>query len=175
VPETIGVASSESDYAAFGALIREYWGWLNVRYASVPGAIDAIGSHQGLEDELKTLSTVYGPPTGEVLLAHRDSDVVGGGAYRDLGAGACEMKRLFVPERHQGHGTGRRLCEGLILAATEAGFERMLLDTGELNTEAIAMYEALGFVRCPPYHEYPEVLMAHLVFMEKRLDPTKQG
>jgi ribosomal protein S18 acetylase RimI-like enzyme len=79
------------------------------------------------------------------------------------------MKRLFVPVRFQGHGTGRLLCQRLLEAATADGYEVMRLDTGEQNIEAIAMYESLGFQPCPAYHDYPPQLMRHLLFLEKRL------
>ena len=63
-PDSIIAATDDSDYAAFALLIREYWDWLHHRYAAAPGTIDAIASHQGLEDELAALSTSYGPPRG---------------------------------------------------------------------------------------------------------------
>lgn len=164
--DSILVARSRSDYEAFGLLIREYWEWLRSRYADM---VDAIGDHQGLTQELDNLVTVYGPPRGKALLAIRGGEVVGGIAYRDLGERACEMKRLFVPVRFQGQGTGRLLCETLIEAAAADGYDVMRLDTGEKNSEAIVMYESLGFRPCPAYHEYPPQLMAHLIFLEKPL------
>jgi GNAT superfamily N-acetyltransferase len=171
--DDVVVATTDEDYAAFGALIREYWQWLEARYADLPGFIDSIADNQALEAELGTLQEVYGPPSGRVLLARRDGQAVGGIAYRDLGDGTCEMKRLFVPDRFQGRGTGRLLCNALLLAATVDGFRLMRLDTGRQNDEAIRMYETLGFVECPPYRDYPESLLANLVFMERPLaEPT---
>jgi len=164
--EAIVVATSDDDYAAFGDLIREYWQWLLDRYADLPGFVDAVGGHQAIDAELEALATKYGPPAGTVLLARRDDVVVGAIAYRDLGKGACEMKRLFVPDRFQGHGTGRRLCQALLESAVADGYRAMVLDTGVHNTEAIAMYESLGFRECPPYHDYSAELLEHLRFME---------
>ena len=171
--DQIVVATSSGDYEIFGDLIREYWGWLQARYADLPGFIDAIGGHQGLEAELSTLAENYGPPAGKVLLARRDAQVVGGVAYRRLDEGACEMKRLFVPERFQGRGTGRLLCQAVIDAATTDGYRAMRLDTGYHNGEALVMYASLGFRPGQPYHRYPAELMAHLRFLEKSLtDPA---
>ena len=164
--DSIVVATTPAEFEAFGSLIREYWDWLRSRYADM---VDAIGDHQGLTEELNNLATVYGPPRGKTLLAVRAGEVVGGIAYRDLGDGACEMKRLFVPVRFQGRGTGRLLCQTLIRAATTDGYDVMRLDTGEKNSEALVMYESLGFRPCPAYHEYPAQLMAHLLFLEKDL------
>jgi len=163
------LATTDEQYAEFGSLIREYWGWLHVRYAEVPELMNDVAAHQGLDEELASLSARYGPPEGKVLLAVRDGQVVGGVAYRDLHDGSCEMKRLFVPERHQGHGTGRLLCRDLIELATADGYVLMRLDTGYENTEALAMYASLGFSECPPYHDYPEHVRKHLRFLVKPL------
>ncbi len=168
--ERIEIATVDADYDAFGVLVREYWGWLEDRYVDLPGFIDSIGGHQALDAELESLSTIYGPPYGRVLLAYRGDEVTGAVAMKDLHDGSCEMKRLFVPERFHGHGTGRLLVLALIEAATADGFGLMRLDTGEQNTEAIAMYESMGFRHCRPHHEYPAELMAHLKFMERSLD-----
>ena len=79
------------------------------------------------------------------------------------------MKRLFVPDRFRGKGHGRKLCEALIRSAKDEKFKLMRLDTGNLLTEAIALYESFGFRRCAPYNDYPEKLMPYIVFMEKPL------
>ena len=99
----------------------------------------------------------------------REGQVSGGIAYRDLHDGSCEMKRLFVPDRCQGQGTGRLLCQALLDTATADGYRRMRLDTGYQNAEALTMYESLGFHECPPYHQYPADLMRHLRLLEKPL------
>ena len=122
MPERIEIATREADYNAFGVLVREYWAWLQDRYIDRPGFIDSIGGHQALDAELDSLSTIFGPPEGRVLLAYRDDQVTGGIAMKDLHDGSCEMKRLFVPDRFQGQGTGRLLVRALIDVATADGF-----------------------------------------------------
>jgi ribosomal protein S18 acetylase RimI-like enzyme len=167
--DEIVLASTASDYEAFGGLIREYWEWLQARYADLPGFIDAVGGHQALDSELNALAETYGPPEGKTLLAVRAGQVCGAIAFHDLHDGSCEMKRLYVPARFQGQGTGRQLCEALLDKATDDGYLLMRLDTGYQNAEALAMYESLGFRECAPYHEYPADLLTHLRFMEKQL------
>lgn len=169
MPDRIEIATVDADYDAFAVLVREYWAWLEDRYLDLPGFIDSVGGHQALDAELDSLSTIYGPPNGCILLAYRGDEVTGGVAMKDLGDGSCEMKRLYVPDRFQGQGTGRLLVGALIEAATADGFGLMRLDTGEQNSEAIAMYESMGFRHCPPHHEYPAELMTHLKFMERSL------
>lgn len=165
----IQVASSSSDYEAFGALMREYVGWCQARYGHHQWFVDAAFSHQSLEDELTLLSTSYGPPNGKTLLARQDGEVSGCCAYRNLSDGICEMKRLFVPPRFHGSGIGRRLCEAIIATARDDDFKLMRLDTATLLTEAIKLYRSAGFEDCAPYNDYPSELMPYLVFMERRL------
>jgi GNAT superfamily N-acetyltransferase len=66
-------------------------------------------------------------------------------------------------------GRGRQLSEALIGAAISDGYITMQLDTGNRLTEAITMYESMGFDHIKPYQEYPQRLMPYLVFMEKPL------
>jgi putative acetyltransferase len=165
----IEIATLDVDYDAFAVLVREYWTWLQNRYLDLPGFIDSVGGHQSLDAELDMLSSIYGPPAGRVLLAYQGTDIAGGVAMKDLHDGSCEMKRLYVPERFQCHGTGRLLVRTLIDVATSDGFRLMRLDTGEHNSEAIAMYESMGFVHCSPHQAYPNELMTHLRFMERPL------
>jgi GNAT superfamily N-acetyltransferase len=169
MPDCVYTATTASDYDAFAALIREYVEWSRARYQGDAWLIEQAFSHQSLDRELEDLSVSYGPPNGKTLLATRDGQICGGGAYRGLDDEICEMKRLFVPERFRGRGTGRRLCEAIMAAAGNEGYRLMRLDTGKLLTEAIGMYQSLGFRVCPPYHHYPEPLMPYLVFMERPL------
>jgi ribosomal protein S18 acetylase RimI-like enzyme len=125
-----------------------------------------VFGYQDLDQELRGLAAAYGPPNGKTLLVRSDDHISGGGAFRRLPDGTCEMKRLYVSERFKGRGIGRRLAEALIDAARADGFKLMRLDTGNLLTEAIALYRKLGFRDCAPHLEYPEKLLPYLVFME---------
>ena len=169
MPDLIYTATTASDYEAFGELVTQYVEWSRRRYQDDAWFVEQVFGHQSLASELPTLSTKYGPPNGKTLLASRNGQVVGAGAYRDLGEGVCEMKRLYVGEQFHGHGTGRKLCEALIATAKADGFHLMRLDTGNLLKEAIAMYKSLGFRECPPFHDYPANLMPYLIFMEMPL------
>jgi GNAT superfamily N-acetyltransferase len=164
--DLIHTAATASDYAAFAGLVTEYVEWSRARYRHDAWFVDQVFGHQSLAAELEALSVSYGPPRGKTLLATRDGHICGGGAYRRLADDSCEMKRLFVPDRFQGRGTGRRLCDAIIASARDEGFRLVRLDTGNLLKEAITMYESIGFRRCAPHHIYPTELMPYLVFME---------
>lgn len=169
MPIEIVEAVSNEDYAAFGELVVVYEAWLQARYATVPDLINEVREHQNLDAELADLRHKYGPPQGVALLARLEGVLAGGVAYRDLGDGSCEMKRLYVLDSAQGAGVGRALCEELIGRATSAGFTSMRLDTGFLNSEAMALYAELGFAPCGPYSEYPPRIAEHLRFFERSL------
>ncbi|MDQ6738336.1 MAG: GNAT family N-acetyltransferase [Gemmatimonadota bacterium] len=162
-------AGSERDAVAFAALIEEYVNWLRGRYEQEEWLVTEVLDMQALASEVQNLASTYFPPHGRVFLAELDGEACGCAAYRGREDGACEMKRVFVPERYQGKGIGRRLCNELIAAAGNDGFECMRLDTGKLMTEAIALYKSVGFNAIEPYFEYPAEVAPHFVFMERRL------
>ena len=165
----IDLASNDADYAAFGVLVREYVDWCRARFAHEAWMIDWRSATRRSIRSSRAWQTRYGPPSGKTFLARRDGEVVGCGAYRRRSDEFCEMKRLFVPDRFRGFGIGRKLSAALIASAREERFKVMRLDTAAHMSEAVALYEAIGFKRCAPYNEYPERLMPHMVFMELAL------
>ena len=96
MPEVIYAASNADDYEAFALLVGAYVDWCRWRYAELEWFVEEAFGHQGLEVELAALPTSYGPPSGKTLLVRSDHQVCGGGAYRKLPDGSCEMRRLFV-------------------------------------------------------------------------------
>ncbi|TXT44835.1 MAG: GCN5-like N-acetyltransferase [Spirochaetes bacterium] len=84
-----------SDMDRVGELIREY-----------AGSIGVDIEYQGLSEELAGLPGKYAEPKGAILVAQRSSCLVGMVALRDLGDGACEMKRLYVATSARGLGIG---------------------------------------------------------------------
>jgi GNAT superfamily N-acetyltransferase len=162
-------ACSAADYAAFADICRAYLTWCRDRYASLPWFVEAVFGHQALDAELAMLAEKYGPPAGRTLLLFRDDAVVGGGAYRRMADGACELKRLFLTDAARGHGLGRQLTLALIALAAAEGFATMRLDTADRLIEAIVLYRGMGFAEVAPFHDYPAKLLPHLIFMERRI------
>jgi ribosomal protein S18 acetylase RimI-like enzyme len=111
---------------------------------------------QSFDEELKNLPGAYGPPSGRLLLARYADHAAGCIALRQLQAGICEMKRLYVRPEDRGLGLGRMLVERLIAEARDIGYERMRLDTiASAMQDAIALYRRMGFVEIAPYSSIP--------------------
>ena len=78
----------------------------------------------------------------------------------------CEMKRLYLRKPWRGRGIGRRLAEGCLSFARDAGYVKMRLDTEQHLETAIHMYRQLGFLEIAQYNESP---MEDMIYMEKEL------
>jgi GNAT superfamily N-acetyltransferase len=94
------------------------------------------------------------PPYGLFLVARVDGVDVGCGGWRTLEPGTGEVKRMYVAPEHRGRGLARELLRGLVADATAQGLTRLVLETGPLQPEAIALYTAEGFLPCEAYGEW---------------------
>jgi putative acetyltransferase len=125
-------------------LFQEYADWLGFDLC-----------FQNFDRELAGLPGDYAPPGGRLYLAAVDEAIAGCVGLRPLEAGVCEMKRLYVRPQFRGRGLGRMMAEKVIDDAREIGYERMCLDTLSWMTEALRLYESLGFVYIEPYRHNP--------------------
>ena len=168
---TIVPPNSAEELDDVRGLMRAFVAWHRDRPAADRDLIDRYFDDGEFEAELAGLPGAYAPPQGRLLIAYVDDQAAGCGAMRDLGDGACEMKRMFVPTQFRGQGVGRALAEAIVAAAEAAGYHRMRLDTSHRQAEAMGLYEAAGFHRIPPYYDLPDDLRAWLVFFERDLKP----
>jgi putative acetyltransferase len=108
------------------------------------------------------LASLYPPednftelPSADAFLIARDDDVpVGCGAVRFIDEVTAEIKRMYVAPTARGRGVGRQLVEGLEAFARSQGAERLVLETGPKQLEAIALYERFGFSVTPCWGQY---------------------
>jgi GNAT superfamily N-acetyltransferase len=97
-----------------------------------------------------------GPPRGEFLVGFDESGTpVCGGGLKDLGHGACEIKRMYVVPEARGAGLGRELLRELEDAARKLGYERARLDTGPDQHGARHMYQAAGYEEIENFNGNP--------------------
>ncbi|MET9656735.1 GNAT family N-acetyltransferase [Streptomyces sp. NPDC006510] len=106
--------------------------------------------------------SMFEPPNGLYLLAYDalDRPVATGGwrsqerndeGYSD---GDAELKRMFVIPEGRGNGLARRILAALEDDARAAGRVRMVLETGDKQPEAIALYTSSGYVPCEKFGHY---------------------
>ena len=96
------------------------------------------------------------PGRGAFLIASRAGEAVGCGAIRRIEARTGEIKRMYVKPELRGNGIGRALLEALEAEAQTLDLSRLVLETGDRQPEAIALYERAGFSRIAPFGEYVE-------------------
>jgi len=151
------------------ALMRAFVAWHRARHAEDIALIDRYFDQRAFDQELAGLPGKYARPRGRLLLAYVDGKPAGCVALRDLGDGACEMKRMFVPDTFRGRGVGRALADRIITEGKDAGYRTMRLDTSRHQNEAMRLYENAGFRRIPPYYDLTDDLKDWLVFFELAL------
>ena len=83
-----------------------------------------------------------------------DGAPAGCGGVLFVGDEYGELKRMYVRPAFRGLGLGRQLLEHLTDHARQRGVPLLRLETGIHQEAAIALYEAAGFRRCPPFGPY---------------------
>src|SRR5262245_2107789 len=125
--------------------------------ALVAAMVDEVGAlyEQGMAKGPSASPEELSPPTGGfVLLLDGDRPVAGGGIKR-LGAGVCEVKRMYVVPEARGRGLGTVLLEALEALARDLGYAVARLDTGAKQPGAQRMYERAGYIAVADYNGNP--------------------
>jgi GNAT superfamily N-acetyltransferase len=95
------------------------------------------------------------PPRGVFVIACADGTTIGCGGIQCLDDDTAEIKRMWVDPRWRGVGVGKRLLGHLEDEVRRLGCARVVLDTNESLTEAIALYGRLGYVPIDRYSDNP--------------------
>jgi GNAT superfamily N-acetyltransferase len=99
----------------------------------------------GGRDEAPIDVAEFLPPEGLFLVARLDGAAAGCGGWRNLGDGRAEIKRMFTAAEHRNRGVARAVLAELEHTAAAAGIEELVLETGTVQPEAIALYESSGY------------------------------
>lgn len=91
---------------------------------------------------------------GTFLLALEGCRAVGCGAVRKVSGTTGEIKRMYVAPPVRGQGIGTALLQALESWARDAGIHRLVLETGDTQMDAIALYERAGFTQIPCFGPY---------------------
>lgn len=110
----------------------------------------------GPNDELSlTRVEEFDPPEGLFVVLLDGEVSAAGGGFRRHGEGVCEVKRMWTNPAYRRRGLAQRVLSVLEREAAAAGYHRVVLETGNRQPEATALYEGRGYTRIPVYGPYP--------------------
>lgn len=125
--------------------LDQYFAELDARFRN------GFDRHAGGADDIAPMR----PPHGAFLVMRSDGDVVGCGAVQQIDDDTDEIKRMWIHRDCRGLGLGGRMLATLESAARRHGRQRVVLDTNESLTDAIAMYERAGYRPIERYNPNP--------------------
>ena len=112
----------------------------------------------------------FAPPRGLFLVAEVGGVPAGCGGWRVHGDGVVELKRMYVAPACRRRGLAALVLAELERTAAAAGHRRVVLNSGERQPEALALYARTGYVPVPGYGIYADSPDA--VFLGKLLEPV---
>ncbi|GAB2624961.1 N-acetyltransferase [Paractinoplanes abujensis] len=107
----------------------------------------------GTGDDTPIASDDFTAPNGAFFVADDGAALVGCAGWRRHGDDA-ELKRMFTAKSVRGKGLGRRMLTTIENSARAAGCRRVILETGDKQPEAIALYESAGYSRIEDFGFY---------------------
>jgi putative acetyltransferase len=102
-----------------------------------------------------------------VVVLYKEGIPSGCGAIKEYEPGIMEVKRMFVPPAARGNGLATLVLKELEKWATELGYKKCILETGDIMPDAIALYKKNGYLSIPNYGQYVGVESS--VCFEKQL------
>ena len=94
---------------------------------------------------------------GTFVVARAEGKAVGCGALRRRDPTTVEVKRMYVDPETRGRGVARQILDHLESEARTMGAERLVLETGIYQEEAIGLYRGAGFIAIDCFDEYAGV------------------
>lgn len=127
-----------------------------------------------LEQSLAELRDRHGPQAGspvadgaQYYVAYQMDRAVACAALMTIGADLVELKRMYVPAAFRGRGIARELLSCLETLVLSLDIDRLRLQTGTRQPEAVSLYEGSGYQRVQPWGKYAKD--SNALCFEKRL------
>ena len=106
-----------------------------------------FGKGSPTDAELVELPASYTGQGGAFWVALRDGELLGTCGVFPVAPNTFELRKMYLRDASRGLGLGKRLLDTAVSWVRAQGGTRIVLDTIEAMTRAIAFYEANGFVR----------------------------
>jgi GNAT superfamily N-acetyltransferase len=90
-------------------------------------------------------------PRDAYVVAWIAHEPVGCGALRWFDESTAEVCRIFVRKAYRRLNVARAILNHLRTDAQRLGYTRLILETGDRQAPAMALYDALGFCRVEPF------------------------
>ncbi len=118
--------------------------------------VELRGIYQGADDRTEPFDPATLSGDGCVLLVDDEAgELVACAALKRWDDGrTAEIKRMYTLPPWRGQGRGKALLEALVARGRALGYTRLVLETGNLQPAAIAIYERAGFQRTPNFGYY---------------------
>jgi putative acetyltransferase len=92
-----------------------------------------------------------------VVVAFQNEQAIGCGAFRKFDANTVEIKRMYVKVTYRGSGVANTVLSSLEQWASEEGFTKCVLETGNRQIDAIKFYKKSGYRSIPNYGQYAQM------------------
>ena len=139
---TIRIRAASFDDAEVQKLVSDALGDLSQRYG-------------GSGDDTPVAAEEFVPPRGAFFVALDGHDLIGCAGWRAHGEDA-ELERMYTASAARGRGVARRLLAAIEESARANGHKRVILETGDRQPEAIALYESAGYQRIEDFGFYKD-------------------
>ncbi|MFO0603333.1 MAG: GNAT family N-acetyltransferase [Polyangiales bacterium] len=106
-----------------------------------------FGEGSETDAQVLALPASYESRGGRFWVAVDGAALLGTCGVFPVGGGDWELRKMYLDPAARGRGVGRLLLDEAVAFTRAAGGRRLVLDTTEQMTRAIAFYEANGFVR----------------------------
>lgn len=118
-----------------------------IRQVSAEYGLTADKGYSVADPTLDTLCQVYQSPRSHYWVLEIDGKVVGGAGIAPLDGeeGVCELQKMYFLPQTRGKGLAAKLAELCFQFARQQGFSKCYLETTDELTEAISLYQKLGF------------------------------
>lgn len=110
----------------------------------------------GGPDETAVDGAQFTAPYGAFLVARSEGEAIGCAGLRRHDPRVVEIKRMFVRPEHRRRGHARALLAALEDRARRSGYQRVVLETGLAQPEAIALYESAGYQPIAGFGHYAD-------------------